>query len=53
VGEKKWNNRLEKAIASLEHLFNYDYLYIGGGETKKVTFNYHPMSKLCPTYLVY
>jgi polyphosphate glucokinase len=37
VGEKKWNNRLGKAIASLEQLFNYDYLYIGGGETKKVT----------------
>jgi polyphosphate glucokinase len=37
VGEKKWNNRLGKAIASLEHLFNYDCLYIGGGEAKKVT----------------
>lgn len=36
VGEKKWNSRLEKAIASLQHLFNYDYLYIGGGEAKKV-----------------
>ncbi|MBO3458152.1 ROK family protein [Aetokthonos hydrillicola Thurmond2011] len=36
VGEKKWNKRLEKAIASLEHLFNYDYLYIGGGEAEKV-----------------
>jgi len=36
VGEKKWNRRLEKAIASLKHLFNYDYLYIGGGEAEKV-----------------
>jgi polyphosphate glucokinase len=36
VGEKKWNKRLEKAIASLQHLFNYNHLYIGGGEAKRV-----------------
>ena len=36
VGEKKWNRRLQRAIASLEHLFNYDYLYIGGGEAVRV-----------------
>lgn len=36
VGESKWNERLGKAIASLQHLFNYDYLYIGGGEAKLV-----------------
>jgi polyphosphate glucokinase len=28
IGEKRWNRRLEKAIASLQHLFNYDYLYM-------------------------
>ena len=39
VGEKKWNNRLGKAIAQLEHLFNYDCLYLGGGEAKKVTLS--------------
>ncbi|CAN1208826.1 ROK family protein [Tumidithrix helvetica PCC 7403] len=37
VGEKTWNRRLVKAIASLYHLFNYDYLYIGGGNAKKIT----------------
>ncbi len=37
VGAKRWNHRLERAIRSLQHLFNYDYLYIGGGEAKKVT----------------
>lgn len=36
-GKKKWNSRLEKAITNLESLFNYDVLYIGGGNTKKVT----------------
>jgi polyphosphate glucokinase len=39
VGKKKWNRRLEKAIASLEHLFNYDALYIGGGNTDRITFD--------------
>ena len=47
-GEKKWNNRLEKAIATLEHLFNYDYLYIGGGEAKKITIELPPNVKIVP-----
>jgi len=45
VGLKKWNNRLGKAIATLEHLFNYDYLYIGGGEAKKITIELPPNVK--------
>ena len=36
IGKKKWNGRLLKAIATLEHLFNYDHLYIGGGNAKKI-----------------
>jgi polyphosphate glucokinase len=48
VGQKKWNNRLEKAIASLEHLFNYDFLYIGGGEAKKITIDLPPNVKIIP-----
>ena len=48
VGEKKWNNRLEKAIASLEHLFNYDQLYIGGGEAKKIAIQLPPNVKVVP-----
>jgi polyphosphate glucokinase len=47
-GQKKWNSRLEKAITSLEHLFNYDYLYIGGGETKKITIDLPPNVKIVP-----
>lgn len=38
-GKKKWNDRLEKAIANLDRLFNYDNLYIGGGETKNIKFD--------------
>ncbi|WP_299411096.1 ROK family protein [Acaryochloris sp. IP29b_bin.148] len=35
-GKKAWNRHLAKAIKNLEHLFNYDRLYMGGGETKRV-----------------
>ncbi|MDJ1169253.1 ROK family protein [Roseofilum sp. BLCC_M154] len=38
VGTKKWNKRLKKAIVQLQHLFNTDHLYLGGGEAKKVDF---------------
>ncbi|MBD2167626.1 ROK family protein [Calothrix sp. FACHB-156] len=48
IGEKKWNRRLEKAIASLQHLFNYDCLYIGGGEAVKVNFQLPLNVKLIP-----
>jgi polyphosphate glucokinase len=48
IGQKKWNRRLEKAIASLEHLFNYDYLYIGGGEATKINLQLQPNVKIIP-----
>jgi polyphosphate glucokinase len=36
LGIKKWNRTLEKAILTLEQLFNYDRLYVGGGNAKKI-----------------
>ncbi len=36
-GRKGWNRCLAKAIATLERVFNYDQLYIGGGETKRIS----------------
>lgn len=48
AGQKKWNSRLEKAIAALEHLFNYDYLYIGGGEAKRITIDLPTNVKIVP-----
>ncbi|MBD1941998.1 ROK family protein [Coleofasciculus sp. FACHB-712] len=48
VGKEKWNNRLEKALASLQHLFNYDSLYIGGGEAKKIAFELPSNTKIVP-----
>lgn len=37
VGKKKWNRRLLKAIQLLEQTFNYDRLYLGGGNAMLVT----------------
>ena len=48
VGQKRWNRRLEKAIATLQNLFNCDCLYIGGGNTKKITVELPPHVKIVP-----
>jgi polyphosphate glucokinase len=47
-GARKWNQRLEKAIACLERLFNYETLYIGGGETKQINCNLPANAKIVP-----
>ncbi|MEM7727226.1 MAG: ROK family protein [Cyanobacteria bacterium P01_A01_bin.45] len=48
VGKKRWNKRLSKAIDALHELFNYDYLYIGGGEAKQVKIDLPPNVKIIP-----
>ncbi len=45
-GKKKWNRRLAKAIRSLDALFNFDHLYIGGGNSRKVAPDLPPNVKL-------
>jgi polyphosphate glucokinase len=37
-GVEKWNNLVQEAIESTRKLFNWDTLYLGGGNTKKITF---------------
>ncbi len=37
-GLKKWNRRMKKVFEVLKTVFNYDYLYIGGGNSDKLTF---------------
>ncbi len=37
-GEAKWNYLVEKAIEQTAKLFNWDALYLGGGNSKKITF---------------
>ena len=36
VGPRVWNNRLIKALNALSHGFNYERLYLGGGEVKHI-----------------
>jgi polyphosphate glucokinase len=37
-GKKWWNKRLREAIEDLQTAFNYDRLYIGGGDAKFIRF---------------
>jgi polyphosphate glucokinase len=39
-GAKRWNKLLEKAIEQTEATFNWDVLYLGGGNAKKVTLKH-------------
>jgi polyphosphate glucokinase len=48
IGKKRWNARLSKAIGNLSHLFNYDRLYVGGGNTKKIELDLPENVKIVP-----
>jgi polyphosphate glucokinase len=37
-GKKVWNKLLQEAIDQTARLFNWDHLYLGGGNTKKIEF---------------
>jgi polyphosphate glucokinase len=45
-GNKKWNLRMQKVFEILKTVFNYDTLYIGGGNGKKLTFKLDDNMKL-------
>lgn len=38
IGVNKWNKRMMKVIEILKTVFNYDHLYIGGGNAKLIKF---------------
>lgn len=38
IGEKKWNKRMKRVLGIVKVVFNYDRLYIGGGNSDKLTF---------------
>lgn len=38
IGKKKWNHRVRLAIDSLRVLTTFDQLYIGGGNSEKISF---------------
>jgi len=37
-GKKDWNKRVMEAIDQIRNTFNFDHLYLGGGNTKKLEF---------------
>jgi polyphosphate glucokinase len=37
-GPEKWNKRVRKVLTMLKTVFNYDRLYIGGGNSNKLAF---------------
>jgi polyphosphate glucokinase len=45
-GKEKWNRRMQKVFKILKTVFNYDYLYIGGGNAKNLNFPLEPNMKL-------
>lgn len=38
IGKRRWNKRVKRAIKNLRVLTNFDRLYIGGGNAKKIQF---------------
>jgi len=38
IGKERWNNRIKKVFEVLKTVFNYDHLYIGGGNASKLDF---------------
>lgn len=42
AGKKRWNKRVQRAIDSLRDLTNFDRMYIGGGNSKKIEFELPP-----------
>ncbi len=47
-GKKEWNLLLQEAIAQTLATFNWDHLYLGGGNTKKIDFKPGPNIKIVP-----
>jgi polyphosphate glucokinase len=38
IGKRAWNTRVKTALEALRTLVNYDRLYVGGGNSRNVTF---------------
>jgi len=46
IGKKRWNRRVRRMIGVLHDLFNFDKLYIGGGNARNITFKPNAHLKL-------
>ena len=48
VGKKKWNRRVARIIDTLRTLVNFDHLYIGGGNARRIKFELPPDVTIVP-----
>jgi polyphosphate glucokinase len=48
IGKKKWNRRVQRVLKILHTLLNYEKIYIGGGNSEKITFKLDGNMKLVP-----
>ena len=48
IGDKRWNRRVQKVIAAIDVLVNFDALLIGGGNAKKIAFELPPRVRIVP-----
>jgi polyphosphate glucokinase len=48
AGRQRWNELLKEAIAQTHHTFNWDHLYLGGGNAKKIDFKLPPNVTIVP-----
>lgn len=46
IGKEKWNRRMDKVLTVLKTVFNYDFLYIGGGNAKNLTLRLESNMKI-------
>jgi len=42
IGSARWNNRVKRAIGNMRRLTNFEHLFIGGGNAKKIDFALGP-----------
>lgn len=49
-GKRKWNKHLERAIELLDKTFNYDVLYLGGGDARKIDLDLPPNVKVVSNF---
>jgi polyphosphate glucokinase len=47
-GKKRWNVLVQKAIEQTSQLFNWDYLHLGGGNSKHITFELAKNIRIVP-----
>jgi len=48
IGPAKWNRRVKRSLEILKTVFNYDHLYIGGGNAQRIRFRLPPHASRVP-----